>query len=348
MHLIIILLLVVGYLFYKIYNYGIYITLNKKDFLYLTSILILSIGFRGEGVDNDYSTYVASLNRFMAISEPTFLLISTLIKSTGLPVVTLFITYAFIGIYYKMKIIQEYSFLPFVSIIIYVSNILLLQDINQIRAGAATAFFLISIPYLVQEKRTKFVMLILIASLFHFSSLLYLILLFINNKKLNYNKYILWAILPLCGYAFYFIFNQNIIEMIPIAPIRDKLLMYQELQSSGSEGFANINLFNPYFLFKIIIYYFILEYYYTLIEFDNNLTLYLKIFAISLLIFPTLGAITPILGYRASDLFSCIEILLFPYIFTLFKGNHIKTYCIGFYFILLFSINIFYKHLIYI
>ena len=56
MHLIIILLLVFLYLFFKIYNKGIYETLSKKEFICLVIVLVLSIGLRGPGVDNDYTT----------------------------------------------------------------------------------------------------------------------------------------------------------------------------------------------------------------------------------------------------------------------------------------------------
>lgn len=66
----------------------------------------------------------------------------------------------------------------------------MLQDINQIRAGVATALFLTSIPYLVQNKKKIFTYIILLATLFHFSSLLLLVLLFIDATPLSKNKYI--------------------------------------------------------------------------------------------------------------------------------------------------------------
>ena len=168
-----------------------------------------------------------------------------------------------------------------------------------------------------------------------------------RTTPLSKNKYIFWGILPLLGYIFYFAFNFINVEHIPIAPVREKLIMYKTLQEMGSEGFSNINLFNPYFVFKLLIYYLLFHFYVSLRHKDERITLYLKIFAISLCIFPTLGAITPILGYRSSDLFGSIEILLFPYLFILFKGKRIKGLCTACYFILLFSINLFYKHLIY-
>jgi len=91
MHLIIILLLVFLYLFFKIYNKGIYETLSKKEFICLVIVLVLSIGLRGPGVDNDYTTYVASIGNYLTISEPTFIFISSLIQLLGLPTFILFV-----------------------------------------------------------------------------------------------------------------------------------------------------------------------------------------------------------------------------------------------------------------
>jgi hypothetical protein len=160
-----------------------------------------------------------------------------------------------------MRIIYKYSYLPIISFIIYLSNIIMLQDINQIRAGVATALFLTSIPYLAQNKKKIFACIILLATLFHFSSLLLLVLLFIDAVPLSKNKYIFWGILPLLGYIFYFAFNFINVEHIPIAPVREKLIMYKTLQEMGSEGFSNINLFNPYFVFKLLIYYLLFHFY---------------------------------------------------------------------------------------
>lgn len=348
MFLFFVIILVVVYLFFQISKRGIESSLSKNSFNFIIVLLILSVGFRGEGVDNDYGTYLKAMDDgLMTIGEPTFLLISSIIKIIGIPNVFLFVIYAFIGIFLKTYIIYHYSAYPNVSIIIYLSNIFLLQDVNQIRAGAATAIFLFSIPFLMRGDRGKFIILIFVASLFHFSALLYLVVLFIDEKDFTYRSYLFWAMTPLLGYVCFYLFSNLSLENIPIAPIREKILMYKRLQEAGEDGFSHINLFNPYFLFKLFVYYFLLEYYWLLKRKCVNIALYMKIFAISLFVFPTLGAITPILGYRSSDLFASIEIFLFPYLFTLFDKN-CRVYSLCLYFALLFTINIFYKHLIYI
>lgn len=183
MHLIISLTAIFGYLFTKIYN-NFNRDLSSKQYIIFTIILILIVGLRGVGVDNDYSTYESSIYNNLSIGEPTFLLITFIIRTLGLPNYTLFLVYAAIGISLKMRIIYKYSYLPIISFIIYLSNIIMLQDINQIRAGVATALFLTSIPYLVQNKKKIFTYIILLATLFHFSSLLLLVLLFIDATPL--------------------------------------------------------------------------------------------------------------------------------------------------------------------
>lgn len=349
MHLVLILFAIVIYLSFQIIKKGEDAALRKNEYYILVVLLISAIGFRGEGIDNDYASYVASIYAFQGISEPTFLILAWVIRTLSLPVSLLFVVYAYIGVYYKMRTIFYYSPLPYVSIIIYLSNIALLQDITQIRAGAATAIFLTSIPYLFKGEKVKFILLIFLAGLFHFSALPYLVLLFIGGKDFSKRSYFLWMILPVLGYLFYFfIGGDTLVDKIPLPQIKDKLLMYKSLEENNVEGFAELNLFNPYMLFKISIYYFLLYHYSTLKKYNNKFTLYLKIFAISLFVFPVLGAVTPIMGYRVGDMFSSIEILLFPYIFILFKGRKQRVAMIVGYFILLFSVNIFYKHLIYI
>lgn len=347
MHLICILIIIAIYAILRVCQNGIYYSLSRNNFYIISFLLIIAIGFRGEGVDHDYMSYVNSIGNYTTIGEPMHLLITSIISTMSLPTFVLFVAYAFIGVYCKLNVIYRLSFLPYVSIIIYLSNIILLQDINQIRAGAATSIFLLSIPYLVNREKSKFAFLILLASMFHFSALLFLILLCVSKKDFNYKSYYLWLFLPLIGYCAYYLGGQSIIDLIPFEPIREKLLMYKSLQDNSIDGFTEINLFNPYFIFKMFIYYFLFSKYSFLKNLNSNISLYIRIYGISLFIFPALGAITPILGYRGSDLFASIEILLLPYLFVLFKEGFSRNASIVCYFFLLFSVNIFYKHLIF-
>lgn len=343
----ILLIIVVNFLFLLLYKNGLDATYSKFSFFILYLALVLIVGLRGEGVDHDYTTYLISITKNETISEPTYLIISLLISSFNLPTVLLFLLYAILGIGIKLYVIDKYSKLPIIAILIYLCNFLLLHDINQIRAGVASAFILLSVPFLAQKERFKFCLCIISATLFHFSSFIAFILLFITNNKLSRVTYLIWFILPILGLGIHLI-SLDIISFIPIDSVRSKLEMYKYLEEIGTEGFAQANLFNLYFLFKLFIYYFFLFKYCYYKEDGRLFNIYLKIYGISLFLFPSLSSITPLLGYRTSELIGIIEILLFPYLFTIFKTKNQAKCMVVLYVILLFSINIFYKRLIFL
>lgn len=73
---------------------------------------------------------------------------------------------------------------------------------------------------------------------------------------------------------FLHVFNINVISMIPIDVIREKMQMYKALEEMGEDGFSQVNLFNPYYLFKLGIYYFFLTKY-TFLKEKINILLFI-------------------------------------------------------------------------
>lgn len=320
----------------------------SKIYWLICFFLIIIVAFRGP-IDQDYGSYVETLNdsNSYTISEPTFILFRWIVNLFSLPNVTLFLIYAFCGISLKFIAIRKYSELEIVSLLIYFSNILLLHDITQIRAGVASALLLLSLDYLYHKKYKQYIFIILIATLFHYSSLGAILLLLISSSSLKKKKHIyIWGIIPVLGLFFHLTNNYfNAISLIPIESIRIKMEMYKALEEKGVEGFSQVNLFNPYFIFKLCIFYF-LFFYRKYFSSYPKFIFYLKIFGISLFLFHSLSAITPLLGYRMSEYVGVIEIFLIPYCFLLFKTKKQKFLMISAYYILLASINIFYKKLI--
>ena len=311
--------------------------------------LILIVAFRGP-IDHDYGNYVSVLNnpKDFSISEPTFLLFRWIINTFSLPNVTLFIVYASCAILIKFIAIRKYSKLELVSLLVYFSNVLLLHEMNQIRAGIASALLLISLNFLYRKKYKYYIFIIFISTLFHYSSLGALCLLFLSRTNIKRRgNVIFWAILPISGVIFHLIGFSEIISLIPIEVIRIKLEMYKRLEEMGVDGFSQVNLFNPYFIFKLIIYYFLFYKRKYFIKYPQ-FSLYLKIFGLSLFLFHFLSVVTPLLGYRMSEYIGVVEIFLFPYCFLLFKTNEQKFMMISAYYFLLLSVNIFYKQLIFL
>ena len=192
--------------------------------------MVLIAGLRDGNTVGDYKVYL-EMYRFPEETptvEPTFTLISSLVKAVCPWPVLLFVIYASIGVTCKIFAIKRLTSLLFLSLVIYISNVYL--------------------P-LAEHKIFRYTALILLASLFHYSSLLLLPLVVLKNQPIaSKSKYLWWSIVPLGFIVHGTMFD---ISVIPIESIRLKLEMYQHLQEQSVQGFTDANLFNPYFLFDV-------------------------------------------------------------------------------------------------
>ena len=331
----------------KIYTSSLNYKYSTVSYLFFCCILVLVVGFRAENVDHDYQNYFNAIYDNTTISEPTFLFFSLVIRNFSLPPAFLFLLYATLGIGLKFWAIRKYSSFQLVALLIYFSNFLLLHEITQIRAGVASGLLLLSFRVLANKCYKQFLLFVFVAALFHFSSLFALLLLPVTNTGLTQKRIVLWGLFPMLG-LFLHVFNINVISMIPIDVIREKMQMYKALEEMGEDGFSQVNLFNPYYLFKLGIYYFFLTKYTFFERKDKYFTIYLKIFGLSLFLFPALSSITPLLGYRISELFGIIEIFLFPIACFLFRTHKQSLLVIFLYYSLLMSVNVYHKELIFL
>ncbi len=317
---------------------------SKILFCIIIFILIVCVAFRDGSTLNDYenysSYYYSDLNDG-AVFEPSFYWITHISRYAG-SIFVLFFIYSFLGIGLKGVAIYKLTNLRFLTLCVYISNILILQDMTQIRAGVAAGFFLISIPYLKDIRKLEYLIIILIASLFHYSALLFLICCLFWIKKIRYKRSFLWLIIPICYSLSGTALNLN---LIPFEPLRLKLDMYQQLQEDGVVGFTKLNIFNPYILFRIILYYFILWKARFIIIHNQYFQTLIFIESIALSIFPLFSAI-PLLGYRGSELLGVVEIILYPLLIYCFKQKIIGTIFVILISALLLTINLTYKVLI--
>jgi hypothetical protein len=320
----------------------------KLFFLNIYICLFVSIGLRGSGIDHDYTTYLNSIYDNFTIFEPTYLLVSSAIRQYGLPATVLFLIYSFLGVGTQFYSIYKYSICPIISLLIYFSNFLLLHDFNQIRVGVASGLLLLAIPLLAKKHYIKYFIISLTAISFHYASCIFLLLFFISNNHINKQKRILWGIIPASLLVFHIFNYVNILSLLPIKSIQLKVAMYQSLQESGVDGYAKVHLFNPYILFKYVIYIFFLIKYDFYVKKNEYFSILLKIYGFSLACFYFFSSLLPIVGYRMSEILGIVEILLFPTLFVICKENIVKKFSVVIYVFLLFGINIFYKKMIFL
>ena len=290
--------------------------LKYKNVLFVIIILFLVFfaGLRSDSSDRDYQHYLQMFDEAPNINaEPFFVLISGIIKNTigNVPIV-LFLVFSSLSLIIKFFAIKKLTDYWFISIFIYFSYYYILHDLTQIRVGVASAFLLLLVFPIYDRCFTKFLIICLLASCFHYSAIVFLFLWFL---KKGLNKKTLFLMIPL-GYVLYFI-NFNPVISIPIGNISDKLNVYNALMEEYSER-QNINVFNLFFLLKILIYYFLLFKYNSWKHLSKYSSLILSIFGISIFSF-LFFAKFPIVAFRVNELLGVIEIVLFTFIYDLFK-----------------------------
>ena len=318
----------------------------KKILFILSGILLFIIAaFRG-GVDKDYSGYITLYEKAYHLTtlriEPTFLFISFIVKHLFHNVLFLFIIYAFLGVYLKFYAIKQLSEFYLLSVVIYYSNFFLFHEMTQIRAGVACSIILIAIKPLYDRNWKSYLILIVLASLFHYSAVLALPLYFLNCEKINITFF---ALLIPVSYILYFL-NIHItflIELIPIPEITAKFHTYKYLSTlhNAYEG----NVFNYLQLSRILLA-FLLLWKWELLHFNNKFSIILiklYVIAISILI---LFSDIPGISARASELLMPVEILLMPSLVYVVKQKQLAILSVILIGLIFLSLNVFYTGLL--
>lgn len=319
--------------------------IKRQLFLIISIIIVLGVIFRDGNTLNDYSNYISLYNSHTRSTEveTSFILIRNISRNLG-GFFFLVLIYGLLGVITKLIAIRRLTELTFLTLVIYTSNIMILHDMTQIRAGVTSGIFLLSIPYLVNNQKSKYILCTLVATFFHFSGLLLFLPCLYWIKPLRNSKLFYWIIIPIGYLLGGTIFN---IDNIPIESIRLKLVMYKNLQEIGSAGLKELNIFNPYILFRIALYYLILSKENLISPHNKYFKCILFIEALALFIFPALSSIA-ILGYRGSELIGVVEIILYPMLYYILRPKLAAKSCVIGIGGLLLGINLTYKHLIYL
>lgn len=289
----------------------------QKVTFYLFGLFLIIFAAFSEG-DVDYHNYLywykAIRSDTISIThEITFVLLS-LISYTPL---MLFLVYAILGVSLKLIALRQLTELTLLSLLLYVSYYFMLHEVIQIRAGIASAFLLLAIRPIYERNGKLFLLFVLLAYLFHRSSIIILPLWFLRDKPY---KWILALAVPM-AYLIHFS-GLNLISVIPIPSIEQKFEAYQMLQKYGGEEWGDVNVFNLVYLSKIVIFY-ILLLKYDVVEQANRYTpILMQIYAISLFCLPAL-AVIPVMAFRVSELLGIVDIILIPLLAHVFKERQI-------------------------
>ena len=203
---------------------------NKKTtrnfvIVIISIYLILVAMFRSPSMA-DYQPYIDDFN-YKTEAEPLFLVIKRIamfISSSNVGLYGIYL-FAVISISLRLNFMKIYKpfFIP--AILVYMSRVLVEQDMIAIRAGLATAIALYGIYYHTKEKRLKSIVFIVMAVCAHYSALLFLFVPFLNNKRYMAKYYLGGLVL---SYLFVFLGIQfgEYLNLIQLSFILDKLDTY--------------------------------------------------------------------------------------------------------------------------
>ncbi len=293
-------------------------------FLIITAFLAIRYDW-----GNDYKTYLEMFydkyRNTIAIEKTTFLfneenneigwkLLNNLFNPLGFFSLVIFLTC--LENYILYRFIRKYVDKKWywLAIFIYIfSPEFMLTGSSMMRQFLSMSLFLIAIEFIIKKKPIMFILIILIASTFHVSSLLLLPTYFVNRIKIdmNINK----SIIIISLFIIWCIFVPGLITSKYLPSILNtnlfsKYTYYIENSSSGSLGLG--------FLFFSVQLIWLLQY---LNNTNKNTTIYSSIFILGIILLP-FGDSLPIIS-RLTFYFFYPSIFLFPAI--LIKMKSIAT-----------------------
>lgn len=305
-------------------------------------LLVFTAALREIGVDRDSVLYEEMFYNYdVSMVEPSFQLLSQFIqKYLESDITYLFFLYAIFGVFTKLFAIKDLTKLWFLSLVIYLSNFYIIQELTTIRAGVASGFLMLCLKPIYDRDWKRFLLFAGIAIFFHYSALVILPLWFLGN---NPRKHWLLVSIPI-GYLIYFS-GINLVGVLPIPGIQEKLEMYKRLQELGDEKANAINVFNLVFLARIVIFYFLLWKYDLIASNNKYFPLLMKIYCLGLVVFLIFSTL-PVVAFRVNELYSITEIILIPLLFYGFTPRVFSKLIIEFIGLCFLFIVLFYNKLI--
>ena len=254
------------------------------------------------------------------ITEPTYIYLSRLYISLGFGVIAMFFTYALIAIPTKLTLLWHLTPFVFTSMMVYVGIYYPMHDVVQIRCGVAVAFLLWSMIPLQEGRYLWAAALFLTATLFHYSSLAFLPILFVGNMEIGkYWKWILGVSIPICILLYLAGFGS--VNLIPGEAIEGKLDYYKEVSDTGAD-----EKYVPYkqitFLAEFAMLYVFIFFYDTIHRHCRYAPILIKVLALKmgyLIIFADIE----VLGKRLHELFGMFNTISFTCLLYVIRPRYV-------------------------
>lgn len=239
--------------------------------------------------------------------ESGFLLLSSLFSTIGLNYYTFVLFFAVLSLTVLTYFLYKYVPYPSMVLAYYYARFFMARDMGQVRGSLAAMILLFAIPYIIERKLLKFLLVVFLAAQFHVTAYAF-ILGYIMNRVIEKvtikNSVFLLSIATVVGYLM-----QNPVLYLWAVPSGYGSYFTNPHYTSGDWIMNPVLWMQILLLFGMIIY---LKYQ----ELDNEIWIkvMMKLYLISPIILLASGTLETV-GGRISTLFATIEVLLVPYLF---------------------------------
>ncbi|AOR64664.1 EpsG family protein [Pectobacterium wasabiae] len=316
--------------------------MRKDDILKIPFISVLALvlsgvaGSRFFGPDPDFSNYVDMLtypNYIERVVDLFFQFMIFLNANVFPNYWFVFFIYATLGVSIKIIAIFKFSEHPGLSCCVYVMMFYLLHEYTQIRGGVAAGVLLFSFYYIYAGDFKKFLASLLIASLFHLSSLIVLPFYFLV-RKYNLRYFFFVTIIVFLSAVFSYVSGDF---------VRSIVHAYMSTNDSGINlgAVIDFNLLNKmnlsHFIISLVCYFF----YTRGVAFKQSelSVVYIKLLFVGVSSFYFFGALGLVAtAYRISYIFLPVLIFIIPMLVYVIKPRVIPLVIVLLYLL----INLFY------
>ena len=281
--------------------------ISKTIFIVLAIFLVLFVGLRdGSVVGTDSPAYYLFYKDIYPDVEVGYKYINAFFASQGFKYNVFLIFINALALNNLRKFIQNNSYYIILPLFIYYSDFFFYYNFSGIRQAIAMSFTALSISYIFQGKKLLPIILILIASTFHVTSLVTLTIFFLPKDKLSVSKYVrLIALISLgilaAGY---------VIQAVPY--LNYKFLYYSSLQEQADDILNNYYVGIVKRLFVLIAVLLIRKKFFSN---PKNFFLY-NIYLIGFIVYAASYLISPDFGVRFGSYFIILDcILISTYIY---------------------------------
>lgn len=279
---------------------------NFRNIFFIISLiaLLIIVSFRdGSSVGIDSPTYFNAYKFQLSGFEIGYSFLNNLFSKAAINYNIFIFFINCLAIFNIAKFIRRNSHYYILPIFIYFSDFFLYYNMSGVRQAIALSFTALSISYIFNKKKKLALFYIVLASLFHVSSLIFLLVLFIPTKKLSAKNYIKLII----GFGVLILGFDFIITYFP--QIQQKFIFYSEIQQQ-SEGYENIQFnFIVGIVKRILVLIPVLITVRTLLA-NDKLAFIFNIYLVGFIIYILTFLTSPDIGVRLSSYFTIVDTVL--------------------------------------